>query len=41
MEHKERNETIRLKLLEEIADIESFTSSRDLEMLSDDKRACE
>ena len=37
MEHKERNETIRQKLLEEIADIEAFTADRSLEALSADK----
>ena len=28
MEHNERNESIRLKMLDEIADIEAFTSDR-------------
>ena len=37
MEHKERNRSIRQKLLAEIADIEAFTAGRSLETLSGDK----
>ena len=37
MEHKERNESIRLKLLDEIADIEAFTAQRNSEELTKDK----
>ena len=37
MEHKERNESIRLKLLNEIADIEAFTSGRAAAELMTDK----
>ena len=33
MEHEDRNETIRLKMLDEIADIEAFISNRFLEAL--------
>ena len=37
MEHKERNHSIRQKLLEEIADIEAVTAGRSLETLSGNK----
>lgn len=34
MEHKERNDRIRLKILEEIADIESFSGNNEGDLLS-------
>ncbi len=37
MEHEDRNETIRMKLLDEIADIEAFTAQRSLEELASDR----
>ncbi|MBO4886124.1 MAG: DUF86 domain-containing protein [Clostridia bacterium] len=37
MEHKERNENIRLKMLTEIADIEAFTSGRAAAELTADR----
>ncbi len=37
MEHKERNESIRLKLLNEIVDIEAFTMGRAAAELMTDK----
>ncbi len=37
MEHKERNEVIRKKLLSEIADIEAFTQDRPAEELMADR----
>ncbi len=37
MEHKERNEQIRQKILSEIADIEAFSSQRELADLKADK----
>lgn len=37
MEHEERNEKIRLKMLDEIQDIESFIGSSSQEDLLDDK----
>ena len=37
MEHKERNDSIRLKMLAEIADIEAFTRGRAADDLTDDK----
>ena len=35
MEHNERNESIRLKMLDEIADIEAFTSDRAADLRAD------
>ena len=37
MEHNDRNETIRLKILDEIADIEVFTAQRSIEELASDR----
>ena len=37
MEHDERNDTIRRKLLDEIADIEAFTAQRTLDELASDR----
>ena len=37
MEHEDRNETIRVKLLDEIADIEAFTAQRSMEELASDR----
>lgn len=37
MEHKERNESIRLKMLDEIADIEAFSKGREAAELTADK----
>ena len=37
MEHKERNESIRLKMLDEIADIEAFSKGRAAAELTADK----
>ena len=37
MEHKERNESIRLKMLDEIADIEAFSKGRNTAELTADK----
>lgn len=37
MEHKERNEVIRLKMLDEIADIEAFSEGRTAAELTADK----
>lgn len=37
MEHEDRNETIRLKMLDEIADIEAFISNRSLEALFEER----
>lgn len=37
MEHKERNESIRLKMLDEIADIEAFSKGRKAAELTADK----
>jgi uncharacterized protein with HEPN domain len=37
MEHKERNESIRLKMLDEIADIEAFSKGRAAADLTADK----
>ena len=37
MEHEDRNETIRLKMLDEIADIEAFISNRSLEALLEEQ----
>ncbi len=37
MEHKERNESIRLKMLDEIADIETFSKGRRAADLTADK----
>ncbi len=37
MEHKERNESIRLKMLDEIADIEAFSKERAAADLTADK----
>ncbi|MBR5984932.1 MAG: DUF86 domain-containing protein [Clostridia bacterium] len=37
MEHKERNDYIRLKILDEIADIETFTAGKSSEELTEDK----
>ena len=37
MEHKERNENIRLKILEEIADIEAFSKAKTAAELTADK----
>ena len=37
MEHKERNESIRLKMLDEIADIEAFSKGRTAAELTADK----
>lgn len=37
MEHKERNESIRLKMLDEIADIEAFSKGRRVADLTADK----
>ena len=37
MEHEDRNETIRLKMLDEIADIEAFISNRSLEALFEEQ----
>ena len=37
MEHDERNDTIRRKLLDEIADIEAFTAQRAVDELASDR----
>ncbi len=37
MEHEDRNETVRMKLLDEIADIEAFTAHRSIEELASDR----
>lgn len=37
MEHKERNESIRLKMMDEIADIEAFSKGREAAELTADK----
>ena len=37
MEHAERNESIRLKMLNEIADIEAFTINRPADALAADR----
>ena len=37
MEHNDRNDTIRLKILNEIADIEAFTAQRSIEELASDR----
>ncbi len=41
MEHKERNNGIRLKMLEEIADIEAFSFGREAADLTADKNVAE
>ena len=37
MEHEERNDSIRLKILEEIADIEAFTEGKQADELTEDR----
>ena len=37
MEHKERNDSIRTKILDEIADVEAFSEGRTAETLTGDR----